>query len=250
MTHKLIGYSERGLVNALVHHSAPGFIRSVLELVEWNGVKPPWSDSEDFKATLYVETSFGPYFGDPDLLLVVEAAGRKYVIFVEAKIVAYRDSARPDDYASGKKGFNSCINGQLILKYRLAQALSRYQEGNSKLEEPEEIAKSYAAMMNDTKQRYAFPSKPNLLRKLVEQLKVPDDISSYYYIALTKDETNPFSKIAHAPGQSYPVYYAAGNQLCREAWERTGWLGWDKIENRLKLSQACEEFKNTWELTF
>jgi hypothetical protein len=92
-----------------------------------------------------VEADFGRKygFGWPDAVVIVETpTEEKLILFIEAKAGLYQDSALP--LAKYKaKGFNSSINGQLSLRYRLAQALKSPQKYGHSLVEPKSLAHAY-----------------------------------------------------------------------------------------------------------
>jgi hypothetical protein len=69
-------------------------------------------------------------FGQPDLVLVCKIKdGSKRWVFIEAKAIPYNASAMSNKNGMKQNGYNSSINGQLSLNYRLALALERYSEG-------------------------------------------------------------------------------------------------------------------------
>jgi hypothetical protein len=88
-----------------------------------------------------VEAGFAE-FGWPDAIIVANTSDhRRYVVFVEAKAGLYLAEAQ--DYSVREQGFNSSINGQFTLRYRLVQALRGFNRNHSRLVEPVDVATSY-----------------------------------------------------------------------------------------------------------
>jgi hypothetical protein len=91
MSIELLGYSERGVINALcedIRHSADPHSRlaEFLAWFEFLESTPSLSGEAISKATLLVEQGFSD-FGDLDLLVLVEfASGRRLCFLIEAKV--------------------------------------------------------------------------------------------------------------------------------------------------------------------
>jgi hypothetical protein len=131
MPNEIEWYGERGIVNALVtdfvgrgEAEAVAGVRSLLEGVQWaGGATPAWVRGVS-AVTFFVEPGMGQ-FGNPDLILVcsTDVGAPPYIVIVEAKVVPYLESAMSNTDSMSEQGYNSSINGQLTLRYRLAQAL-------------------------------------------------------------------------------------------------------------------------------
>jgi hypothetical protein len=134
---QLIGYSERGVLNALLYEiaysSAPSELLSDLVshmVFPFTESRPPPAEAD-----VLIEQSFSD-FGDADaLILFTEDVAPSCSIFVEAKVKSYQAT----DWSIGKefKRFQSGLQGtasssnlftQMYHKYRLVQSL---QQGGS-----------------------------------------------------------------------------------------------------------------------
>ena len=119
-------YGERGIVNGLVLDiwEDLNLIRSVLQTIDW--CKPSehgWIDNLT-RAVFLVEPGFYQ-FGQPDLLTICDIGdGSKRWLFIEVKSTPYHASSMSNQKGMTVNGYNSSINGQLSLDYRLALALA------------------------------------------------------------------------------------------------------------------------------
>lgn len=91
MSVELLGYSERGIVNAIcddIHYSGDPHSR-LAEFLSWfvfPDAPPKFKEDPIRKAELLVEQSFSD-FGDLDLLILIESqSGRKLCFLIEAKV--------------------------------------------------------------------------------------------------------------------------------------------------------------------
>ncbi len=180
-------YGERGLVDALFLDLRTS-LKTVefLRQIEFSSRVPCYLDIPDkSKIMVIVEAGFGGNragFGRPDAVIVaVTPDGRRLVFFLEAKAGLYMNEAQ--DYSEREAGFNSKINGQFTLRFRLAQALRQHQNVDSRLVEPEGLARAYG--------EEKFP------RRLVKVENLRDIVrphllnaSSYFFVALTDDSAN------------------------------------------------------------
>jgi len=133
---KLLGYSERGLINALLYEiafrdafEAQKLLAELFHLGQWPMDKPP-PGFFDKCATTLVEQSFSD-FGDADALFLFEFGKAGGAVFFEGKrekqytlrkawkvfIEAFRGNVRA-------KGLTSSLLCQLYFKQRLVNALS------------------------------------------------------------------------------------------------------------------------------
>ena len=292
---EVVGYSERGMVNELVH-----FIRTnenpvemtrhlLSDCLEFVGdfvgdpvkskrLEPAPIRSEVAKiltkmddVTFIVESSFAQ-FGDPDLVVVPKSKGKNLALFfIEAKVIDYEHSAKlcKDPLDMTQKGFNSTIIGQLSLRYRLSKALAHRDrdewDEDKGLVENNGIAKAYAKMEGALRRRKL--SKLANLKHLLPEFRLAEtDLKVWekrcFFIALTSDLEIPFAgDYALLRGQNplgyedsedkkmVPHYYSAMGSPCKDAIERTGWMGWSRIEERFHgaLERQCG-FQKTWNL--
>lgn len=194
MEHQIQFYGERGLVNSLfLDLKAAGKLLSFLRMIDFSEREPTHLEVEDdCIVTVIIEAGFGSNragFGWPDVLIVIRHPhGGRDVIFLEAKVATYASAAA--DYTLEEEGFNSSLNGQFTLKYRLVHALGGYQPKELRLMEPDNVARAYG--------EEAFPrrlSKLDNLRNIIDKYLAGPEPSRYYYVALTTDERNPWPEI-------------------------------------------------------
>lgn len=179
-------YGERGLVNAVVLEISDNIqlIKQVLGAVKLgDGRGFTWID-DIVGVDFWIEPSFGQ-FGNPDLITICHCnENQKYVIFFEAKIVAYEDSAM----SLTKKyfpGINSCINAQLTLKYRFVKALQQDPKGVI-IEESPNMTHAYAQLHTDDKQKDHRKLANDYIVSFCR--KIQTDCKEAYFVALTADQ--------------------------------------------------------------
>jgi len=205
--------------------------------------------------SLIVESSFAQ-FGNPDLVIVPKAGERNLgLFFIEAKVGDYKHSADlcRNSLDMRQKGFNSTIIGQLSLRYRLSKALAHRAEaewkGSRPLVETESMAVAYQHMEGEPRRR-SLSKAANLSHLLPEFRLDCEEPAEWeercYFIALTSDEKMPFEQKhalqrggvaigywASETEQQVPHYYSDSGvegTPCWAAIQRTGWMGWGKIE--------------------
>jgi len=139
---KLLGYSERGMMNALaddIHHSTDP-TSTLSEFLSWfdfpmTDSPPCFQDIEN--ATLLVEQSFSD-FGDLDLLILLEHRDkRRQAILIEAKVSNDTNSWRTvedrwDEFTqmlNGGEGTTSNLFVQLHRKVRMVKFLLSKKDG-------------------------------------------------------------------------------------------------------------------------
>lgn len=213
----LVLCSERGLVFALARWLTGDIahVCTFLRSIAW-GVGAPTASPDlpslvrlveqaspevlaNMRAWAMVEPSFGQLgFGDPDLILVVEVVPNvRHAVFVEAKAVPYFKSAcRWDDPKAQKAaGFNSTLNMQLALKYRLASALDGHaKKPLLKLVEPEPVFAWFRDRVGDKGAAWDGPAAPRhlmqetVLREIVHGLLGMVTPERCSFVAIT-DET-------------------------------------------------------------
>jgi hypothetical protein len=179
-------YGERGLVDSLfLDLQAGGKLVAFLNKIKFPFGDPPHLGlGDDTEVTVIVEAGFGGNragFGWPDAVVVATLpSGRKLILFIEAKAGLYADEAA--DFTARKKGFNSKINGQLSLRFRLARALVSYKKDDRRLVEPDDVARSYGEEAHPRRL-----AKIDNLRKIVEQDLLADKVE-HLFVALTDDK--------------------------------------------------------------
>src|SRR5437016_2959456 len=87
---KLLGYSERGFINALLHEiayrereTAQDLVKELFRLVKWPSERPPDALFNDCD-TILVEQSFSD-FGDADALFLFKFGTEGGAVFFEGK---------------------------------------------------------------------------------------------------------------------------------------------------------------------
>lgn len=243
-------YGERGLVDSLLLDlQAAGKLADLL-----NGVEFPFRNptrlgiAADAEIVVVVEAGFGGNragFGWPDAILIATLpTGGKVVCFVEAKAGLYADEAA--DFTDRKKGFNSKINGQLSLRFRLAQALRAYRRGGKRLVEPDDVARAYGEQGRPRRL-----VKADNLRKVVEPYLLAADENQtveYLFVALTDDDANVWQGMADdSPRLPFvPNPLAADEDAPEDLWvvsrntpwadnkKAFGWVGFRAVEDLVK----------------
>jgi len=278
---KVVGYSERGLVNSLLcfMRQNPSHLRRFLECCDWDPASPnrrPLPDGDALlnalesgtaSITYIVETSFAQ-FGDPDLIIVINSPERRWRFFVEAKVIPYDKSAKENHTGPSpgmqQKGFNSSINGQLSLKYRLARALAVYRKEEGRLQEPDSLFEAAKGDLLDPSGNRSNPKgAPRHLEKaanlkllverhLIQPRQSPEDfLRDTWFIALTHEEDDnhpnpiPLSKAL----DKNPVYFEHESPtLSSIAWSHTGWSSWAKLREQMPSLKSNDDFAAVWEI--
>ena len=191
---------------------------------------------DDADVTIIVEAGFGRNntgFGWPDAVISVRFSEAHLVLILEAKAGLYLDEAE-DFTATKSAGFNSTINGQFSLRYRLAEALREYRRGMVRLLEHEDMTRAYGEIIQ---RRLA---KTGNLRGIVEPHLLD---AEYLFIALTDDENNPWPIAAREgrtslPFLPHPLPSGVPSQIWTDAsnrWDQHskefGWMGFRTIES-------------------
>jgi hypothetical protein len=208
-------YGERGLVNGLfLDLRETRRILDLLRKIQFTHREPPHLDPET-EVLVIVEAGFAE-FGCPDAILVARTPDQKrLVFFVEAKAGRYEEEAQ--DYRQRDPGFNSTINGQFSLRYRLAHALRGFGDGQSRLVEPKALATAYG---EPNPRRL---SKPGNLKHIVRPHLAR--ASDYFFVALTDDKTNVWPAIETKKQELLP-FLADESAQATTAWalERNRWF--------------------------
>lgn len=127
----LLGYSERGMVNALCDDMARNGVGAVSTFLSWfdfPGLKPDFTQITN--ATLLVEQSFSD-FGDLDLLILVENSDKSpQAIFIEAKVSNDTRSwatveYRWDEFVNMLDGADLNTSNLFVQLYRKVRLVSR-----------------------------------------------------------------------------------------------------------------------------
>ena len=107
---KILGYSERGILNALLYEIRYAADNDALLNKLMGEAKFPFTDHKPAidNATVFIEQSFSE-FGDSDAVILAKSDAGKCVIFVEAKVSAQKKDWRlSDQLADFKTGLGTC----------------------------------------------------------------------------------------------------------------------------------------------
>jgi hypothetical protein len=221
-------------------------VRALLDAVKWaDGCRPSFIDNLT-DATLVVEAGFGE-FGNPDLMIVCAARdeSKPYCVFVEAKAGTYQASMA-DNTQRMTVGYNSTINGELSLKYRLATALENAKPHNGEIAEivePKPTFEQYLDRLGDTNKRPRHVRKPKTLKLLNALGLIGMPESRCLYVALTWDNTHHvfFNDSGVDANKNLPLFLSgSGRDLFDEMKPRIGWLGFAGVESALNLNRNPE----------
>lgn len=195
----IIWHGERGIVNGLaidVSKRKPDSLRSFLRMIEWVGGQVlTWIDDVE-DAHFLIEPSLGSVgFGIPDLIMIcrLNDGSRRYV-FLEAKVVPYQFSARPNSQGMRDRGYNSSINGQLSLDFRFALAVQDFG-GGPRLTEEDEVFRFYAESLHESSRLPRRLHKTQTIREIVVPLLQGLRIGEAYFVAMTADDASPFTTV-------------------------------------------------------
>jgi hypothetical protein len=205
----------------------------LLRRIEFVFRDPPHIDVPDgSEIVVIVEAGFAE-FGWPDAIIVATTPDhRRYVVFVAAKAGLYLAEAQ--NYSVREQGFNSSINGQFTLRYRLVQALKGFNANHSRLMEPVDVARVYGEA-----NRPRRLAKPENIAHIVRPHLLD---AEYLFVALTDDRSNVWEHLeAREP---YLLPFLAGPIVAdadgakwsadRNLWQQHrscfGWIGFRDIE--------------------
>lgn len=232
----VLWYGERGVVNSLVIAIQAGGVSAAIALlrqVQWaDKSRPAWL-SDIASVSMIVEPGCSQ-FGDPDLILVLTTSDtQRYVVYFEAKVVTYRASAVPNSQGMKEKKFNSAINGQLSLRYRMSLALAEWN-GTADLVEPATIYNQYRRRSEDgginerlTKARHL--RKKSVLKLLRDAGVCGVPLSHFHFLAVTSDQQLDFS--TNTSPEIRPLFLDnEGKDFWEQIAPRIGWLGFSAID--------------------
>jgi hypothetical protein len=194
----ILGYSERGIINALFYEMK--FSQDNLQLLNdfLSLVSFPYRtvNFQISDAKILIEQSFSD-FGDADVVLLVNNQGDKQVIFIEAKVKTFQGSwsirKEFEKFKEGiakqesPKGFSSNLFVQLYFKTKLIKAL---KSDSIQLEEGVQFPECLLKKDRKTHKRV-------ILRKIGENevvLEAVNQLEDYskdaFFIALVPDDTS------------------------------------------------------------
>jgi hypothetical protein len=193
---ELLGYSERGFINAffygVLHHPDPSdIIRAFLDLAHWPlmEARPPAVEAATVD-TIMIEQSFSQ-FGTADVLILVSTPQEKTAFFCEAKRgnewgLKAEWNAFKDTFQRSLGGEVSNVFKQVYLKQRLVQALAAGDDLGAGVEFDGDLRTGRG-------ERRRKIGKNKVVERAVDKLK--PYVESAYYLILTpeswRDETKP-----------------------------------------------------------
>src|SRR5688572_23558241 len=237
MSVDVVWYGERVIVNALVTdlRSKPDSDRlaaikallGAIGVADGRKAAAAWEWIGQITSVKFlVELNCGQ-FGSPDLIVACETASRgPQVVFLEAKIVPYLGSAMPNS-SGARRGFNSAINGQIALKYRLAAALTGPPWSHA-LAESQDLHRAYSERL-DTSDQPRRLEKGAVLDQLKRLPHAAEDRQRFHFVAWTRDR-EPFWNQQAVTTDLYPCLLNDRNE-CQWSNDRcrVGWLGFEQV---------------------
>lgn len=215
---EIIGYSERGAMNALFYGMAlnndEAAMKEFLKLAEI----PDWNIYSNFK--LYMEFSLSD-FGDPDLVIKANKGKKSVVIFVEAKVSdcssyslnkafkTHVDNIGKQEFVDGE---TSNLFFQLRLKNRLFKTIKEIPKSEEKYErnvnESNEDIDKIAMTRKKGKDVYRSIGNNPVVRRFVDEIR---NCQSALYIAIIpekdeiKENKDKYDKVEKELGGIYFV---------------------------------------------
>jgi hypothetical protein len=159
----------------------------------------------------------------------------RHVVFLEAKIVKYNDSAIPlkESVAKDIHGINSRINAQLTLRHRLARVLKERRSKGEPVEEDQNVWAAYAYYPSESSK------KPRRLLKSLS-LKLCDDfllgVKDFWFVTLSSDNflVEPYHNRKLRP----LILDFDGQELWDDVKDHFGLIVYEQLDNILNPSGA------------
>ncbi len=240
MFDSIVFYGERGLVNGLVLELSGdlNLTKVFLKNIRFCGLTSPAWINDLQEVSFLVEPSFSE-FGNPDLVMICDCnekqGSARHVVFLEAKVVKYDDSAVPLKESSDKdiQGINSRINAQLTLRYRLARVLKCRKDRGEPVEETQQDWAAYAQYSTESAKR------PRRLLKSLG-LKLCDDfllgVNDFWCVTLSSDsfQSEPY----HIPKLRPLVLDLNGQEYWNKVKDHFGLIVYDQLDYILSTDGA------------
>jgi hypothetical protein len=240
MYHSIVFYGERGLVNGLVLELSGNLelTKVFLKNIRFCGPTSPAWINDLHEVSFLVEPSFSE-FGNPDLVMICDCNEKqgsvRHVVFLEAKVVKYNDSAVPLKESGAKdiQGINSRINAQLTLRYRLARVLKSRKGRGEPVEETQNDWAAYAHYPTESSKR------PRRLLKSLG-LKLCDDfllgVKDFWFVTLSSDnyQIEPY----HIPKLRPLVLDFNGQESWNDGMGHFGLIVYDQLDHILSTNGA------------
>jgi len=244
---EILGYSERGVINALFYDLLSSPKSKQLNLISYLLSKAIFiNKKEKFNISccqVFIEQSFSD-FGDSDVLLLVENNGKKQAIFLEAKVKTYnRNKWHLDDefnkFLSAKVKPITIPTSNLFTQLYFKNRLWYELKNNNGIKLDEGIK-----FINTTKS-WRKIGKNKIVLKAVDYLKGYIDESFYLgIIPNTQNEIDIFIKKDFIPSQS-----KLKKNLTN--WNNTNWgfLAWEDIHKFCK-NNGLINTRNVFDFNF
>ena len=212
---KIIGYSERGAMNALFYGMAFKEDENAMkEFLKLAGI----SDVDNYSNfELYMEFSLSD-FGDPDLVIKANKGGKSVVIFVEAKVSdcsryslnkafkTHVDNIGKQEFVNGE---TSNLFFQLRLKNRFFKTINEIPKSEEKYERKvNESNEDFDKIAMTRKELYRSIGNNPVVRKFVDEIR---NCQSALYIAIIpekdkiEDNIKEYNKVKEELGGIYFV---------------------------------------------
>ena len=247
---KVTWYGERGIVNSIVvglQRADISIAKEFLKGIQWaEGPVQDWIERIQ-SIEMLVEVGCSN-FGSPDLIMVCKTEEeRPYCVFIEAKVIGYEDSAKSIKKGMRNKQFNSSINGQISLKYRMAIALSQWSDQKKNLIEPNDLFEKYKSWngFNEDRKKPRRLNKGGVLKLLGAAGLGALPLKQFRFVALTWDNKAFFEKVNFPQSDKRPPFLDDHGKECWEAIRsQVGWLGFSKLNEQKIVDYLGEDFTN------
>jgi hypothetical protein len=181
----ILFYGERGILNGILmdiyrnRESCKKVNKFFGAIKLLNRKEVPWKNITSCKWLVEPDLS---EFGAPDLIAVLESDGKKYALFIEAKLDKYTKSSfhLPQKVSPASvKRYSSRLNVQLSFRYRFVEAFKEIPKDN-KGHNTQEIIET-------SQHLYEKMRKLAKLPVITEMKNFLKGVEEYYFIALTND---------------------------------------------------------------
>lgn len=234
---KIIGYSERGMVNAicqdiLMGHDKVGKVRELLSQTSFANELMLESVND---ATILAEQSFSD-FGDLDLLFLLDHVdGSKSSVLVEAKVhtgqgIPKRLSDRWQEFGQFIGGKSDCRSTLFVQIYRKMRLIELCRNPGKEGLSPDSIARRWSI------------GKNRVVRSAKDLLESYSN-SAWFLLLVPDDQTVAIQFLLDTVGQ-----YVPNGDILLPSWsaERLGILSWQMVENmaeKYKWEQTIQSFQ-------
>jgi len=241
---KILGYSERGIINSLFYEigsksSSNKLLGELLSLAYFHAISPSF-DIED--AIILIEHSFSD-FGDADAVILIENAGHKQAIFIEAKVKTWEKTGWRicDEFRKFKNGtrdinvYSSNLFTQLYHKYRLVEAIK--EMGIDRVSNEGVVFPNWSSKKK--------PRKLGNNGVVIETTKkIKNYLNETFYIGIVPDQNNRIESFVTGKLTNFGNKDELDWHWSTKTW---GWLSWEKIHKfceKSNLELTCWNFNH------